>query len=567
MAELSKKEKDYYLRRLSQLKLEQSSFISHWKELSEYLEPRSGRFFLSDRNNGGKRHNKIINGRGTQALRSSQSGIFAGVMSPTRPWFKLEPINQELMAVQGVKEWLYKVETVLRAIFLDSNLYSAAPIMLGETLLFGTGAMAQLDDFESVSRFTPYTCGSYYITQNDRGVVDTFVIERERTVKQIVDEFGIDNVSVAIKSHYDRCEYDVWYRICQFIDPNPDYVPGDERSDKLPFRSVWFELGSLSSTGYGNNSTSTVITDNKFLRKSGFHEFPVHVVRWSVTGDDIYATNCPGMVALGDVKALQIMEKRKAQAIDKLVNPPLKGPPSLIDVPVNSLPGGMTIYDSDTTKEGLAPIYQVAPQVNDLRMDMQAIEQRINEAFFVDLFLAISTMEGIQPKNQLELSQRNAERLLMLGPPLERIQQEFLGQVIHRTFNQAMRANILPPPPPELDGQNLNISFISALAQAQRASEVSTIERTAMFIGQLAQLNPSVLDKFNADEAAEKYAHYVGVVPSVIVPQEQVEATRQARAEQQQKLMEAEMAAQEVKTIREGVDAADVVSSMGANNG
>ena len=546
---LSKKDKQYYLNRLGALDLERSSFVSHWKELSENIEPRSGNFFVQDRNSGTKRHGKIINSRGTQAHRNAISGMFAGTVSPTKRWFKLETLNQKLMGSTAVKQYLYDVENLLYSIFLDSNFYSAAPITLGEAILFGTGAMVQLDDFNSVTTFKPHAVGSYYISTNSKNEVDTFVEKRDWTVKQMVDEFGIENVSPTVKNAYELNQYDTWYQVCQFIDPNPDFNPSKtDESKYMKYRSAWFELGGMSANVGRSTQSNSVFTDEKFLRKSGFQEFPVHVFRWSVTGSDIYGTNCPGMVALGDVKMLQIQEKRKAQAIDKMVNPPLKGPPTLIDVPISSLPGGVTIYDQDTNKEGLSPLYLVDPKVRDLAEDILKTERRINEAFFVDLFLAISNMEGIQPKNQLELSKRNAERLLMLGPPLERLQQEFLNNIVERTFQQALRAGILPEPPEELSGAALNINFVSALAQAQRANDVGSIERIAGFVQMLSQFKPTILDKYDADDALEKYSQFVGGVPSNIVSQDEAEAVRTQRAEQQQKMMQAQAGEMQTKS-------------------
>jgi len=564
---MSKTDKQYYLRRLAQLEIERSSFFSHWQELSENIDPRRGQFFISNRNKGEKRHGKIINSRATQALRNAQSGMFAGTTSPTRPWFKLETLNQKLMSGSAIKDWCYIGETVLRSIFLDSNFYNAVPVTLGEGIQFATGVMSEVDDFEHVVRFYNHTVGSYFLGQNEKCEIDTFVTRRQRTVKQIVDEFGIENVSPAIKSQYDLNNYESGYEICQFIDPNPNYNPtkaDDERY--MAFRSAWFELGGLSTNGLSNQASNSVFTDEKFLRKKGFKQFPVHVFRWATTSDDVYGTNCPGMVALGDAKALQIMEKRKAQATDKLINPPLKGPPTLTDVPISSLPGGVTLYDQTGDKEGLTPLYQFEPRVMEMRDDIIKVEQRINEAFFVDLFLAISNMEGIQPKNQLELSQRNAERLLMLGPPLEKLQQDFLAKIVEHTFMKALDAEIIPPPPPELAGQALSINFSSSLAQAQRASEVGAIERMATFVGSLAAVKPTALDKFDEDEAIDKYGQYIGVVPSVIISTEEASKVREARAQQQQQMMQAELEKTKVSTAREGVDAADVLANIGSKN-
>lgn len=513
--------RDYCMRRLSSLKLERESFINHYKELSEYIEPRRGRFFITDRNKGDRRNNKIINSRGTQALRTAQSGMFAGIMSPGRPWFKFEPLEAEKMRRANVKDWLYAVEQKIRTIFLEGNLYNMAPVMLGELLLFGTGAMSHVDDFNDVCRFYTHTVGSYLIGQDDRGEINTFALEKEMTVGQMVKMFGKNNCSKAVQDQYDKGNLDAWYPVVQLIEPNDNARYDNPRSEFKAFKSIWYEPGNDRGR-------------DQFLRQSGFDEFPVHVPRWAVTGEDIYGTNSPGMVALGDVKSLQIMEKRKAQAIDKLVNPPLKGPPSLRNTPIASLPGSVTIYDGDASKEGLTTLYQVEPRIQEMRADIEAVEKRLNEAFFVDLFMAISAMEGIQPKNQLELSQRNEERLLMLGPPLERLQEEFLSNLILRTFKQGMRAGIFPEPPPELNGEPLGIRYISALAMAQRAVEVGAIERTAIFASQLAGVNQEVLDKFNTDEALEQYARMNGTPPSIINDDDQVNAIRKQRQQVQQ---------------------------------
>ncbi len=545
--------KDDYMRRLSDLKVERSSFIFHAKELSENIEPRRGRFFISDRNKGNKRHTKIINSRATQAHRAAQSGIFAGIMSPAQPWFKFETLDISLMDSADIKAWLYSVEQLIRTIFLESNLYNMAPVMLGELLLFGTGAMSHVDDFENVARFYTHTFGSYYIAQNDRFVVDTFVLEHELQVKQIVADFGKENVSDFVREHWDKGNYYVWAPVVQFIESNPDADTRKEGAEFKPFKSVWFEPGNINR--------------EQFLRKSGFDEFPIHVSRWALAGEDIYGTNSPGMIALGDVKSLQTLEKRKAQAIDKLVNPPLKGPPTLRDVPINALPGGVTVYDADGTKEGLTTLYQVDPRLAEMAQDIQGIEARINEAFFVDLFQAISVRRGVQPRNEMELSQIDAERLLLLGPPLQRLQLELLSMIINRTFAQTIRAGILPSPPEALAGQNIGIRYISALAQAQRAVEVTTIERTAAFAGGLAAFKPDVLDVFDADDALKKFSQMTGVVPSVIKSDEAVEQIRQQRAEQEQAAAQAEQAQQQASAAQSGTQAVKNIAEAGGQGG
>jgi hypothetical protein len=520
--------RQYFERRKSAMIQERSSFISHWKELSQFIQPRRGRFLVDDVNKGDKRYSAIINSKATQAHRIARSGLLAGFMSPARPWFQLTTPDPDLMDYAPVKEWLYRVELILREIFNQSNFYQMVPVMLGELLLFATGCMTHVDDFNTVARFYTHTAGSYLIAQDDKFQVNTLVREFKWTTAQCMQAFG-QKCSQQIKNAYDKGNYDAWWPLVHFVEQNPEATGGLLSKNKA-FRSVYYEPGASGS-------------EDQVLSFAGFDEFPAYCPRWDVTGEDIYGTDCPGMTALGDIKGLQIEEKRKAQAIDKMTNPPLKGPATLRNSPINSLPGGVTLYDGDGSKEGLAPIYQVNPQIGELRIDIQAVEQRIDTAFYVDMFLAITNMAGIQPKNELELNQRNQERLLQLGPVLERLHTEFADQLIDRTFNQCLRAGILPPPPPELSGAALRVNYISTLAMAQRAVATGGIEHLSAFVGSLAAAGfPQVADKFDADQAVDEMAQAIGVPPSLVVPDETVAEVRAQRAQQQQMAEAAAMA-------------------------
>lgn len=535
---------DHLNQQLGALRQERSSFISHYQDLSRNVQPRRGRFLTTERNRGeASRHerNTIINSHGTQALRTARAGMLSGVMSPARPWFALETPDPELMEFLPVKVWLSKVETIMRAVFNASNLYNMAPTMIEEMLLFGTGCMTHVDDFDDVARFYTHTAGSYMLAQDEDYKINTIGREYEATTEQLVRKYGLGNVSTGVKNAYDSGAYHKWWPVAHIIEPNPDYSKENPISQRKRWRSIYFEPSCAEK--------------DKFLRKSGFDGFPAYCPRWEVTGEDIYATNCPGMTALGDIKALQILEKRKAQAIDKQVNPPLKGPASLRNVPVSSLPGGLTIYDQGQG-EGLSPVYEVKTNLQDVLMDIDKHEKRIDRAFYVDMFLAISNMDGIQPRNEFELSQRNQERLLQIGPALEQFHGEFLNRLIDRTFDQLVKANVLPPPPQELQGSPLKVTYISTLAMAQRAVATGGIDRLSAFVGGLAKIGyEGALDKFDADQAIDEYANVIGVPPRLVVPDDIVAQRRAERQKQQQAMMAAEMAQSAANTAKMASDA------------
>lgn len=533
--------------RKGELKIERSSFIPHYQALSQFIQPRRGRYFVTDRNKGGDRYTAIINSKATQAHRTAKSGLLNGVMSPARPWFVLETHDPDLNEWWPAKVWLYKVALILRAICNESNLYTMAPNLFGELLLFATGVMLHVDDFEDVARFYTLTAGSYMIGQDDRQVTNTIVREYEMTVSQLVQKYGLKNVSTAVRTQYDNGFYDKWYPVTHTIQPNAFYNPGSKMSEFKKFASIYYEPG---------NTEKDMLLSNK-----GFDEFPAYAPTWDTTAEDIYGTDCPAMTALGDIRGLQIEERRKAQAIDKMVNPPLKGPASMRNVPVDSLPGGLTIYDADSTKDGLGPLYTVNMPLQELRMDITAVEQRIDDAFFIHLFRAISDMAGVQPRNQLELTQRDQERLLELGPVLTALEGKFLNQLINRLFSQAVRAGILPLAPKELQGKNLKIRYISSLAMAQRSTEAGTIERMTTFVAGLVTGGfQQAADKLDVDAAIDQYATVTGVAPTMIVPTDVANQARQARAAAAAAQQKLEATASMAKTAKDGASA---VQSLG----
>lgn len=518
-------------RQFSQMLLERETFDAHWQEIARFTQPRKGRFNTDDRNRGTKRHTDIYNNHASWCFGVANAGLLAGVMSPSRPWLNFEPTDTDLLESLEVQVWLHKLEQIVNAVFHDSNLYSIASQAMGDSLLFATGCVSQWDDFDTVSHFRHHPTGSFVIAQDDKERVNQFGREFEMTVYQMVAMFGKDRVSIPVEQAYDKGEYHKWYKVRHIVEPNPD---ADERSPlatRKAFRAVYYEPGNQrNKRGDG------------ILRRSGLSKFPVYAFRWDVTGEDIYGTDCPGMIALNDVKGLHIREKRKGQAIDKMVNPPLHGPPSLAMQPVSNLPGGLTTYDAGPNNQGLRPVHEIDPRIQELLLDIQATEKRIERIFFVDLFMAISTMEGIQPKNEMELYHRDQERLLRLGPVLERTHREFLGPMVRQTAERVFDLGLMPPPPQKLVGQPLNVRFVSALAMAQRSIATGSIERLTQFVGVLAQsgFQEDAMDKFDGAQAIDDYAQALGAPPRLVRPDEQVAQLRAERQQmmQQQRMME-----------------------------
>ncbi len=522
-------------KRWDALKQERSSWISHWQDLSQWLQPRSGRFFPHDRNRGERRNRKIINNVATLAARTLASGMKAGMTSEAQPWFEITTADRDLAESPEVKQWLSDVTEVIRAIFSRSNLYRSLHSGYRELGVFGTSAKIMLPDFDNVAHFHQLTIGEYAIATNYRGVVDTIYHEYEKTVGEIVGEFGLENCSNTVKRLYEQRAYDTWVPIIHAIEPRRDRDHGKRDNRNMPWRSVYIEVGG---------------DREQVLREGGYPHFPGLVSRWDVAGGDIYGDS-PGMDALGDVMALQAEELRKAKAIDRMSDPPLQGPSALKNQLLDLKPGGMTFVDAVGQSSGVRNLMDVRLDISHLTADIREVERRIERAFHVDLFRMLDSLDARGQRTATEILERRQEKMVLLGPVVERQHNEELQPLIENAFAMAVEAGILPPAPPDMEGAPLEVEYVSVLARAQRANEAGISERFIQALGAVAQLGKQdALDKLDSDKWADWYAQRIGLPPDMLVAGQQLAFIRESRAREAQAMQQAALMNQAADTAQ-----------------
>ncbi|MBR0568371.1 hypothetical protein J5J83_19795 [Azoarcus sp. L1K30] len=524
---------DKILARWGALKNERSSWITHWRDISDNILPRTGRFLASDRNRGERRHNAIYDSTGTQSLRVLAAGMMAGMTSPARPWFRLATADQEMMRYEPVKVWLHDVTRLMLNVFSRSNTYRALHSIYEELGAYGTASTILEDNYKTVLHHHSLTAGEFAISTDHLGQVVTLYRELDMSVAQLIGQFGREKVSHRVRQLYDHGNLDAWVRVIHAIEPRRDLDPKKRDALNMPWKSVYFEEDCDAG---------------RYLRESGFESFPALCPRWSASGGDIYG-NSPGMEALGDIRQLQHEQLRKAQAIDYMTKPPLQMPTQLKNSMIDTLPGGVTFVDLASPTGGIRSTFEVRLDLNHLLVDIQDVRQRVRSAFYADLFLMLANGDNGR-MTATEVAERHEEKLLMLGPVLERLHNELLDPFIESTFARMIKAGVLPHPPQELQGMNLNVEFVSMLAQAQRAVGTNSVDRYVGNLGAIAQMKPDVLDRFDSDEWAEIYADMLGVDPRLIVADDQVAMIRQQRAQAQQQAAHAEQMAQGAQTAK-----------------
>lgn len=526
--------------RIMGLRVNRYSFWVHWRELADYLLPRRYKWIITPNQmaRGSPINQHILDSTASLAARNLASAMFTGTSDPTRIWFRLKVGHLDATQTGPISLWLAECERILLLIFQESNFYTAMAVALLDLVIFGTAVIIIYEDYENVITCFNPCAGEYYLETSNKLENNLLGREFTYTISQLVEEFGLSACSPAVQRLWELPDGSGKSReviVAHLIQPNegPLKIPGG-----FKYMELYWEWGGSASPQGGSSYAPGL------LRKTGYHELPQAAMLWDQVSNDAYGRS-PAMDALPDVKQLQLEVKRKAQAIDKMVNPPMVADIQLKNQPASLLPGGVTYVSGvmSTNRPGFAPAYLVDPKIKDMMEDLNEVRERIKSTFFNDIFQTISQYETRSNVTAAEIDARKAEAFLMIGPVYQRLQKQ-LSVMIERTFAIASRAGILPPAPPEIQGQMMNIQYVSMLEISQNAAKAAGIERVMDKALQMMGIDPQIGDNVDFDFGFEELSGLLNNTPKLIRSPDQLAAIRQQRAQQAQQAQQAAMAEQ-----------------------
>ena len=498
------------LSRFDRLKSQRANWESHWQEVADYMQPRKADVTKS-RSKGDKRTELIFDGSPLQSVELLSASLHGMLTNPSTPWFSLKFKNPSMENEDEAKEWLESATEVMYSAFNQSNFQQEIFELYHDLITFGTAAMFIEEDEEDNLKFSTRHINEIYISENDKGRIDTVFRKFRISARAAIQKFG--NVStnievIAKKDPYEEVE------ILHAVFPRSDFNPAKQDKENMPFESIYMDADSGDE-----------------LSVSGFKEFPFVVPRYLKASHEIYGRS-PAMTALPDVKMLNEMSKTIIKSAQKQVDPPLLVPDDGFLLPVRTVPGGLNFYRAGT-RDRIEPLNIGANNTLGLNMEEQR-RNSIRNAFYVNQLM----MQDGPQMTATEVIQRNEEKMRLLGPVLGRLQSELLKPLIDRSFAILMRRNLFAQAPDFLSGQDIEIEYVSPLAKAQKSTELSSIMRAIEIMGSLSNVAP-VFDHINMDKLVRHLTSIVGVPQKILKPQSELDAERQAQAqqiEQQQQL-------------------------------
>ena len=483
-------------RRYKTLNTQRSNWEKHWQELADYMLPRKADI-TKKRTQGDKRTELIYDGTAVHAVELLSSSLHGMLTSPSSPWFSMRYRDPRLQNNDQANEWLELCMDQMYKAFNRSNFQQEIHELYYDLVVFGTAALFVEGDKEGI-RFSDRHIVEITVAEDANGVVDTVYRKFKMTARAAAQRFGENSLPQQMSKDLKN-------------DPHKEHeivhvvFPRGESKTKLargkPIASVYYHADS-----------------KHLLSESGFDDFPFMVPRFVKDSVSTYGRS-PAMNALPDVKMVNKMSETTIRAAQKQIDPPLMVPDDGFVLPVRTTPGALNFFRTGT-RDRLEPLQIGANNPLGLNMEEQR-RNAIRQAFYVDQLL----MSQGPAMTATEVLQRNEEKMRLLGPVLGRLQSELLQPLISRSFALLLRNGLLPVAPEQLQGQDIDIEYVSPLAKAQKLTDLQSMLRGFEVMMQVAEIAP-VMDYLDSDKLVQYLVEVTGLPARVIRSDEEVAQIR-----------------------------------------
>lgn len=188
------------IKRYDHIYAQRDNWNTHYQELADYMLPRKADI-VKKRSKGEKRMEQIYDGTALQAVDLLSASLHGMLTSGATPWFHLDVKDADVSRDDDVQEWLQDTSMRMIRCFNHSNFETEIHEMYVDLVVFGTGCMF-VEMEEDQLRFSTRHISEFYVQENQYGIVDTVFRKYKLPVRQVVQRFGLDNVTRNIFKKY-----------------------------------------------------------------------------------------------------------------------------------------------------------------------------------------------------------------------------------------------------------------------------------------------------------------------------------------------------------------------------
>lgn len=513
---------------------QKGDWMSYWQDVANFCLPRKAWITTIKIYGEQLKFNYLYDSRAILALKKSASGFHSNLTNPSSKWFAFRTLEDRYMQSGNVQRYFKEVDDIQYGVINNSNFNESMLEYYTDDLCFGSTCILTEEDWKTEVRYTSVPLEQINVELDERGELYAIYRNFKWTATQCRLKFGDANLSAemrdALKDGKDFQKFDIMH----YVGPRDQRDVSKKDSVNMAYRSVW-----------------VCPKEEHKLGESGFTSNPYDFERFWVHSDDNYGYS-PAMDALASIKLANIQKRTNLRRAMKDADQATAQPSRFWLGRLNQNPSAMNYYDKTKfTKEDFFTIPTGgSPQ---LSVEMMGMEQQlIDEAFFIPLFQALTNVH--KEMNIPETQKRISESLSLIGPVVGRMVKGISRSQV-RTYEILDRRMLFPLPPKEIQGQKLNLVFLSPLAKAQRTSELQGLISWLGLVQNISAFIPDAKDKVDADRVIDGAADLFSVDPTFLREQQKVDAIRQQTMQLKQQQLQLQQATQASGAAKNVADA------------
>ncbi len=500
-----------------------ANFRNLYQDVADHMLPRENQI-IGIRTPGEDKSQQIFDPTAMLDLQDMASGLSAAFFPPGELAFGLTVKNRELANRDNIKRYLAVASQIAHDELFASNFMLQLNETLSSLIGFGTGNL--FSEWKLGLNFKDWDVSFYTIKQNSSGLIDTVIMKFPLTARQAVQEFKENAGEKVIEDSNNPERSENKSDFIHRIGPRGERNQGFTDSLNMPIESIFVN-----------------VREQLIVEEGGFEEMPSAVARWKKSSNEVWGRG-QGTVALSIVKTLQQMFSDLVECGNKWNNPPRQSLAGAVEGRVDVRPGANNIVTQiDAIKaldQGVRGNFPISEKL------LLFIQDIIHRIFFVDVFAPLANLPGDR-RTTLEIRERIKQAVKKLAGPIYRLQSELFTPIITRSILLLIRNGIIPSPPPELQGQNFGIEYVSELALAMRDQQSVAFQQFAALVSELDPVFPGAKDTLSMDRALPDIAHTFGLKAEHLSTPEEIQEAReirQATLDAQQALAVAQVAGQ-----------------------
>lgn len=538
---------DYYQNMFAGMKALRSNFENLWIDIDKYFYGITGSYD-SNPMKGQLSYTTVYDQTAFNVNVDATNALVGILWQQGGRSIKLIPA-EELQGDTEAQEWLRKSTEKFVRVLDDRNakLMTSLIQYMSGALSHGSAGVGVFRSTNSALVFKPYPVRTMYYQENDEGLVDTIAIRTWKPAYQIVQKYGEENVSEAVrKQAKSPTERNTEVEVIQFIMPSGD-------ADK-PYSSVHVDM-----------------SNEHIVKDSYYEDLPIKVGRIYKNSFETYGRS-PAVNNIMTVKRLNAIVGDLDEGIEQTIRPP-KGVvgDAMLGNGVIDLSANAVNQFNSAGSEGTPPIFPINT-VGDLNPAFQRAEQMRNdlrEAYHINKLIDMNNDAQMTATEAVILDRiRNTSLGALLANQINEVFTPLVETSFNLLFNDGYfgyiegseqlsiertkmalegsldEPEVIPEGVAKLyaEGKEIyKVEYLTPAARMLKAEEANNIIETANAVGVMAQiLGVEALDNVNRDEMIRDFYALKGLDDKLEL-EDDIEERRAERAAIQEQQAQAEM--------------------------